>query len=136
MIIQALVDYLKTYSTISNVVPAGDDVNTGGGILPYIRVMEKQKYGSSRGDMDNDVTSIVVQVCYPANYQNDLDKFVLFELFGLVDRKMLTITYSVGPPPITSTLQMWCTGDMSAVLPLKNGYICRERTVILPARWR
>ena len=136
MIIQALINYLHTYSSISNVVPAGTEVNTGGGILPYIRVSEKPQYGSGRGNSDNGVTNLVIQVCYPANYQNDLDRFILFELFNLVDRKTLTVTYAVGPPLVSSVLQMWCTEEMSAVLPLKNGYICRERTVILPARWR
>jgi len=136
MIIQALIKYLKENSSITNVVPAGMDVNTGGGRLPYVRVFEKRQYGSGRGASDNSVTSIIVQVCYPKNYNNDLDKYMLFELFSLVDNKLLTIVYDAGPPIVSCVVQMHCTNEMSELLPLDNSYIYRERTVIIPERWR
>jgi hypothetical protein len=136
VIVKALVDYIKANSSITTVVPSGTDVNTGNGMMPYIRVFEAQNFVSERYATDNGMTRIVVRVCFPPNNQMALDKVVYYELFQLLDKLVLTITNTMGEVTSTSKIKIDCTSEVTGEFRVENGYIARDRVVTVPTRWR
>lgn len=131
MIVKAIIKYLKDNQTaITNIVPvSGEVVNVGNGQTPYILIGEM-----SAGSVNpNTVTKIFVRVCYPKNYQDDLDNFVLYTLYSLLDRKFISVTNGA---TVTRT-QVSVTSDITDIRPASTaGYIYRERVLEVPCRWR
>ena len=131
MIVKAIIKYLKDNQTaITNIVPvSGEVVNVGNGQTPYIIIGEM-----SAGSMNpNTVTKIFVRVCYPKNYQDDLDNFILYTLYSLLDRKFISVTNGA---TVTRT-QVSVTSDITDIRPASTaGYIYRERVLEVPCRWR
>ncbi len=131
MIVKAIIKYLKDNQTaITNIVPvSGEVVNVGNGQTPYILIGEM-----SAGSVNpNTVTKIFVRVCYPKNYQDDLDNFILYTLYSLLDRKFISVTNGA---TVTRT-QVSVTSDITDIRPASTaGYIYRERVLEVPCRWR
>lgn len=132
MMVSAIVNVLKTTSSITNVVPKGDIANIGNGVHPYVLVYEAPVYGLGRYEIDNTVLSIVIRVCFPKGYQDDLDNYVLFELQSLLHNKLIDVVNGT----VETKVQTYCSSSITGVELAQDGYIYRERVIHVPTRWR
>lgn len=131
MIVRALVKYIKeNQTTITNVVPvSGEQVNVGEGRRPYILVGEL----TALGRVPNTLTKLYVRVVYPKNFQDELDDFILYKLFDLLDSKWLTVVNG----SVTTRTKVSVTSDITDIRPASTaGFIYRERVLEVPCRWR
>jgi len=131
MIVRALVTFLKAQQTdIDTVLPvSGELVGVGEGILPYILIGEMMHLGRA----ENSTSKFFVRVCYPKNYQDELDQFILYTLYEILDRKHLSV---VNGTTVTRT-QVFVTSEITDIRPASTvGYIYRERVLEVPVRWR
>ena len=131
MIVRALVKYIKeNQTTITNVVPvSGEQVNVGEGRQPYILIGEL----TALGRVSNTLTKLYVRVVYPKNFQDELDDFILYKLFDLLDNKWLTVVNGI----VTTRTKVSVTSDITDIRPASTaGFIYRERVLEVPCRWR
>jgi hypothetical protein len=134
MYIKAIIDKLKNGS-IKLVQPIGEynkATNTGGMLNPYVLVYDTPKY--ARGNYsDNGYILITVLVAFPTSYQQDLDKYVYFELFSLLDKYVLQIINGT----VITHVKVSVTDRVSQIITdTSDGYIARERVIAIPYRWR
>ena len=131
MIVRALVNFLKTQQTdIAMVLPvSGELVGVGEAVLPYILIGEMMHIGRA----ENTTGKFFVRVCYPKNYQDVLDQFILFKLYELLDRKHISVVNGT----IVTRTQVFVTSEITDIRPASTaGYIYRERVLEVPVRWR
>lgn len=133
MFVKAIVDHLKSNGSIPHVLPIGSynkNVNAGNAEKPYVVVYELPSAGTatSKGTLD-----ISVMCCYPKDYQIWVDRYVLYELFNLLDNFVLEIENQ----GVTSKVVTSVTDNISGFITnLDDGYIGKERVVQIPYRWR
>lgn len=133
MIVKALVDFLQANSSINIVVAdGGTNENISESLNAYVLVSELSNYGSARY-ANATTTRIAVRACFPKDYQIDLDKYILFELHTLLHKKILTVVNG----DTETKVQLYVTSDISPILHSNaDGFIARERIVLIPSIWR
>ncbi len=133
MYVKAIIKYLKDNGSIPKVIPIGSynkNMNSGNAKDPYVVVYESILGGTLTR---RSTTDIVVMCCYPKDYQQWVDNYILFELFNLLDRQILTIVNG----DTESKVKVEVTDRISALLTnLDDGYIGKERIIEVPYRWR
>ena len=134
MYVKAVINRLKCGS-IKKILPVGEyskAVNPGSMLEPYVVVFESSKRRTYSAN-DNGETELIVLAAFPPSYQVDLDKYIYYELMGLLDRKLIRVrNYD-----IKSTVQVSVTDRISDVITsTSDGYIARERAITIPYRWR
>lgn len=135
MVIKALVDEIKKGS-IKNVLPIGEynkSVNPGNGTEPYVLVYETPSFIRYKTYSDNGFLYITILAAYPTNYQQALEKYINFELFNMLDKKVLEVVNG----DIKTNVKVSVTDRITQIITAtSDGYIAKERIVTIPYRWR
>lgn len=135
MYIKSIIDELKKGS-IKTVLPIGyfnEATNTGGMTKPYVLVYDTPKYIRHRAYSDNGYSFITIMAAFPPSYQQALDKYIMFELFGMLDNKVIEIENG----DVVSHTKVSVTDRISQIITdTSDGYIARERVISIPYRWR
>lgn len=131
MILPTIYKYLKANATISDVRKRYDnDINPKSCQGLYLVVWEDSFIPSLN---DNNSAGIRVSCHAPLGNDADVDKFILFELFELLDNKVLS--FISGEEIIK--FKCYVTSDMSSMTSLNNDEsVSRDRLVQVPSRWR
>lgn len=134
MIVKAIIHQLKKGS-IKNVIPIGEynkATNPGGMLQPYVIVYESSSlsYYTKNGSGE---ASFKVIAAFPPSYHDQLNNYILYEVFSLLDNKLLCIKNGEE----VSRIKVSVTDRLSRVITdTSDGYIARERTITVPYKWR
>ena len=134
MLVKSIVIQLKKGS-IKNVIPIGEynkATNPGGMLQPYVLVYESSSINRyTKNGLGESFYKIVA--AFPTSYHDQLNKYILYEVFDLLDNKLLYVKNDRG----YARVKVSVTDRMSRVITdTSDGYIARERTITVPYRWR
>ena len=126
MILPTVYKYLQGHGTINDVFTRANSwANPGQLTAAYLVIWEDTSFANVS---DNGEVRVKISCHVPPENDDDLDKYIVNELFTLLDKKVLTDG--------AFKIRLSVTAEMTDVSLNDDGTISRSRVITLASRWR